>query len=84
MVRWLKPAERRELKDFLTGNPQIERLDRYRFRINDRQVDFSSLITLPCPKKVPIKLAFILGLYVMVVHEVFPAMLESLKSRQRK
>jgi alpha-galactosidase len=81
---WLTPAERQELRDFLTGGPQIERLDRYRFRINNRQVDFSSLVSLPGPKKAPAKLALALGLYDMVVHEVFPAMLESFKPPRGK
>jgi alpha-galactosidase len=76
---WLTPAERQELKDFLTGSPPIERLDRYRFRIDRRQVDFSSIIPLPGQKKAPAKLALALGLCDMVVHEVIPAMLESMK-----
>jgi alpha-galactosidase len=74
---WLTPTERRELADFLTGEPRIEQLDRYCFRIDGRQVDFSPLIGLPGPKKFPAKLATALGLYDMAVHEAFPAILES-------
>jgi alpha-galactosidase len=81
---WLSPAERQELKDFLTGSPPIERLDRYLFRIDRRQVDFSSIIPLRGPKKAPARLALALGLYDMVVHEVIPAMLESLKPPRGK
>ncbi len=81
---WLKPAERQELKDFLTGSPQMERLDRYRFQIDHRQVDFSSVVSLPGPKKAPANLALVLGLYDMVVHEVIPAVFESLKPHRGK
>ncbi len=81
---WLSPAERQELGDFLTNSPQIEHLDQYRFRIDDREVDFTPLISLPCPKKFPPKLATALGLYDMIIHEVIPAILESLKQPDQK
>ncbi len=38
---WLAPDERQALLDFLRHSPQIHALDRYRFRIDDREVDFS-------------------------------------------
>jgi alpha-galactosidase len=37
---WLDEGERRALKAFLEADPHIERLDRYRFRINQQIVDF--------------------------------------------
>ena len=80
---WLMPAERQKLQDFLADDPQIEQIDCYRFRINEREVDFTSLIPLPGPKKVSAKLATILGLYDMAVHEAIPAIIESFKPRQR-
>ncbi len=80
---WLTPAERQELMDFLTGSPQIERLDRYRFRINGRLVDFSPLIPLPGPKRFPAKLATVLGLYDMAFHEAIPAILKSFKPHHK-
>jgi alpha-galactosidase len=81
---WLTPVERQELRDFITGSPKIEHIDRYRFRINDREVDFTPLIPLPGPKKVPAKLATALGLYDMAVHEAIPAIIESFKPRRKK
>jgi alpha-galactosidase len=77
---WLTPTECRELEDFLTCSPSMQRLERYHYRINDRQVDFSPIISLPGPKKVPAKLATALGLYDMVVHELIPAIFESLRT----
>lgn len=38
---WLDPHERQALFEFLQTNPQIKRLDRHRFQINQRLVDFS-------------------------------------------
>jgi alpha-galactosidase len=81
---WLTPAECHELRDFLASSPQIERLDRYCFRINDRKVDFTPLIPLPGPKRFPAKLATILGLLDMTVHEAIPAILESFKPPRKK
>jgi alpha-galactosidase len=81
---WLTPAERQELKHFLTGSPIIERLDRYRFNIDHHQVDFSSFIPLPGSKKAPARLALALGLYDMIAYEVIPAMLESIKAHRGK
>ncbi|MEJ2708865.1 MAG: alpha-galactosidase [Anaerolineales bacterium] len=37
---WLDEGERRALKVFLEADPHIERLDRYRFRIDQQIVDF--------------------------------------------
>ena len=37
---WLDEGERRALKAFLEADPHIERLDRYRFRIDQKIVDF--------------------------------------------
>lgn len=80
---WLTPAERLELGVFFNTNPQIERLARYVYRINDRQVDFAPFIPIPSPKKFPARLALVLGLYDMVVHEAAPAILESFKQHPK-
>ncbi len=37
---WLLPEERAELAAFLTAPGEVERLDRYRFRVDGRVVDF--------------------------------------------
>jgi alpha-galactosidase len=76
---WLTRTEREEARDFLDARPRIERLDRYRFHIDDRSVDFTDLIPLPNPVKFPSKLATVLGLFDMVVHEVIPALIASLR-----
>jgi alpha-galactosidase len=74
---WLKPSERETLREFLASDPKIERLGRYRFRIDDRTVDFTPVMPLPGPKKIPARLATALGLYDMAIYEVLPALLET-------
>jgi alpha-galactosidase len=40
---WLSPAERLALLRFLQADPRITRMDRYRFQLDNRQVDFSTI-----------------------------------------
>jgi alpha-galactosidase len=40
---WLQPDERRALLSFLQADPRLSQFDRYRFLLDDRQVDFSQL-----------------------------------------
>lgn len=41
---WLLPAERARLKHFLDYSPEVESLGGYRFRLDDRTVDFSAIV----------------------------------------
>jgi alpha-galactosidase len=43
---WLAPDERQQLLEFLSHEPQVSQIGRYRFRIDGREVDFSRLIEL--------------------------------------
>jgi alpha-galactosidase len=79
---WLKDKERESLREFLNSDPRIERLSRYRFRINDRTVDFEPVMPIPAPSRVPATFATVLGLYDMLVHEVFPAWIEARRPRR--
>ncbi|MCE9647348.1 MAG: alpha-galactosidase [Chloroflexi bacterium] len=47
LPQWMTPAEREELRNFLTYQPKVSRLDRYRFQVDDRVVDFSPAMSLP-------------------------------------
>jgi alpha-galactosidase len=47
LPRWLTPPERLEMRLFLAADPPILRLDRYRYRIGQRDVDFAPHIQLP-------------------------------------
>lgn len=51
LPQWMTPAERESLRGFLTASPQVKRLSRATFQIDDRIVDFSSALTLPTPPR---------------------------------
>jgi alpha-galactosidase len=44
---WLTAAEREQLVEFLRADPSILQLDRYRYKLNGREVDFAPHIGLP-------------------------------------
>jgi alpha-galactosidase len=41
---WLDPAERAALEQFLDTRPVVEQIDRYRFLLDDREVDFTEIV----------------------------------------
>jgi alpha-galactosidase len=51
LPQWLSPEDREALRRFLDDRSQPIQLGRYRFRIGDRDVDFSPFVGLPAPAK---------------------------------
>ncbi len=47
LPQWLTKSERRQLQDFLKASPSIEQLGPYIFQIDNREVDFCSVLPLP-------------------------------------
>ncbi|MDR0960534.1 MAG: alpha-galactosidase [Propionibacteriaceae bacterium] len=43
-ISWLDPTEQDQLRAFLSATPQVTRLGRYRYQIDDRNVDFAPLL----------------------------------------
>lgn len=81
---WLNPQERESLREFLEAKPNVENVDRYRFAIDGREVDFGKVIPIPeSTLQVPVWLAKNLGLLKIVRHQALPAILESLKIPNR-
>jgi hypothetical protein len=80
LPQWLKPIERKRLLAFLEEQPGIEQLERYRFKINNRTVDFSPIIPLPKHVKFPAQLALFIGAAQMGLHELLPGIKESLQA----
>jgi alpha-galactosidase len=81
LPRWLKLFERKNLFSFLEEQPKIVQLARYKFNINHRIVDFSSIIPLPEPVKFPSQIALMIGLVQMGWYELIPGLIESFKAR---
>jgi alpha-galactosidase len=80
LPQWLTTDERKRLKIFLEQQPIITQLSRYKFIIDGRIVDFSSIIPLPKPVQFPAQLALSIGLVQMGLQELLPGMIESSKA----
>lgn len=49
LPQWMTPVQRESLREFLNVNPNVQRLDRSKFQVDDRLVDFSAALPLPNP-----------------------------------
>ena len=49
LPHWMTSEEREQTRVFLETNPSISQLDRYKYQIDERIVDFTSAVTLPKP-----------------------------------
>jgi len=47
LPQWLTDQEREQLRAFLNSEPNVKRIDRHTFSIDEREVDFTSAVTLP-------------------------------------
>lgn len=80
LPQWLNAQERKSLRRFLENTPAIQKMDRYTFRIDDREVDFTPAIPIEfSDKKFPIWLARYIGKLTVAWHQALPAIWESLK-----
>jgi len=50
LPQWMTKDETDELRSFLTSTPKVEQTSRYTFRLDDREVDFTSATSLPNKK----------------------------------
>jgi len=79
LPQWLSQKERASLKKFLEENPKIVQIARYQYRIDGRDVDFSSVIPIQTSEKnIPIWLAKYLGLLNTGIYQALPAIWSSL------
>jgi alpha-galactosidase len=78
--QWMTAKEHEALRQFLEANPRIEQVERYKYRIDGRAVDFSPVIPIQTSdKNIPVWLAKNAGLLKMVRYQVLPAIWESMK-----
>ena len=78
LPQWMTAGEREALRHFLEADPRIERVERYRYRIDGRAVDFSPVIPIQTSdKNIPVWLATNLGLLKMGINQALPAIWES-------
>ena len=82
--QWMTEQDIESLHHFMDAEPIIHKISRYKYRINDRIVDFSPAVPTHAHHKVPVWLARNLGLLKVARHQVFPAMTESLRHYNKK
>jgi hypothetical protein len=81
LPQWWIPEERDSVRRFLETNQNTEKIGRYTFQIDGREVDFSRTIPIPISSLgIPVWLAKILGLAKIAWHQVLPAIWESRRS----
>ena len=81
LPQWMTAVEREALRQFLEANPKIEKVERYKYRIDERDVDFSPVIPIQTSdKNIPIWLAKNLGLLEIGIYQALPAFWESIRS----
>ncbi len=83
LPQWLKQKEKNSLIEFMNETCSIEQLDRYIYRINDRIVDFSSIIILPKAYQFPPWIGLFIGMLQMGFYELLPGLLESLRVKMK-
>ena len=81
LPQWLSTEDRKKLSDYLGHSARLKQLGRYKFQIDNREVDYSAAIPLPKGQPFPTILASGLGLAQMARREVLPAIAEVLKNR---
>jgi len=76
----MNTKERESLRQFLEANSRIERVERYKYRIDGRDVDFSPVMPIQTSEKhIPVWLAKNAGLLKIATYQALPAILESIK-----
>lgn len=84
LPQWMNRQDLDALRKFLRSNIQIQKISRYKYQLDGREVDFSPAMHLPDHHQVPVWIAQNLGLIKIIGHQVLPAILESLKHHHKK
>ncbi len=84
LPQWMNRQNLDSLREVLQTDVSVHKISRYKYQLNDREVDFSSVMPLPEHCHVPVWLAQNLGFLKIARHQVFPAILESLKHNNKK
>jgi hypothetical protein len=79
LPQWMNVREIEVLREFLESDIEVKKLDRYKYQLADRTVDFSPAIPLHPHRNFPVWLAQNLGFVKIARHQVLPAILESLR-----
>ena len=84
LPRWMRRENLESLREFLETETQVQKISRYKYQLNGREVDFSPAIPLPAHRNVPVWMAQNLGHLKMARRQALPAILESLRHNNKK
>jgi len=84
LSQWMNRRDIQSLRDFMETESNIQKISRYKYQVNGREVDFSPAIPLPGHRNVPVWLAQNTGILKIIRHQVLPAILESLRHDNNK
>lgn len=84
LPQWMHPEDIKSMREFLENEAHVQKISRYRYQLNGREVDFSPAMPLPAHRNVPVWMAQNWGLLKIVRRQVLPAILESLKHNHKK
>jgi hypothetical protein len=76
----LNLEERESLRKYLEANPKIEKIFRYQYHVDGRNVNFAPAVPIQSSaKNIPVWLAKLLGLMKMGRRQILPAIWETLR-----
>lgn len=84
LPQWMTQKDGESLRGFLETDFSVEKISRYRFQLNGREIDFRPVMPLPEHRHIPVWLAQNLGLLKIIRHQVLPAVFESLRHNNDK
>ena len=84
LPQWMSREDLDTLRVFLETDYTVRKISRYKFQINDHEVDFSPAMPLPKHRHIPVWIAQNMGFLKIAKHHMLPAILESLKHNNKK
>ncbi len=84
LPQWMNRQELDSLHGYLETDVNVCKISRYKYQLNDREVDFSPSMPISEHHNVPVWFAQNLGLLKIARLQVLPAIMESLKHNHKK
>jgi hypothetical protein len=79
LPQWMNAREIESLREFLESDIEIQKVNRYQYKVSGRVVDFNPAIPLHTHRNIPVWFAQHAGFLKVARRQILPAILESLK-----
>jgi len=77
LPQWWEESEKEKVRDFLTADSTVQKMKRYEYQIDGREVDFNPAIPIPISNMgIPIWLAKFIGIMKIAWRQILPAVKE--------